>query len=169
MNSLKASLYLVLTLLTVLNCSSTKLDATSELAPKVDALELSVQIQDEYFNFLKTDNGWEGTKKIESQSDNSASSFMNIQPKQGWEEFELILTHFEILDLPNQSDTNGNLSAKLSNISQKYYFTISNNGAKRSYQYINPEADLLNSWEAQSVVSFGTYITTEFTQTPLTK
>ncbi len=169
MNSLKASLYLVLTLLTVLNCSSTKLDATSETTPKVEILELSVQVQEEHFHFLKTNTGWKGTKKIESQGNTNTSSLIAIQPKQGWEEFELILNHYEILELPNQSDTDGNISTNLSRISQKYYFTINNNGEERSFQYINPEANLLNSWEAQSVVSFGTYITTEFTQTPLTK
>mgnify|MGYP003633860530 CR=1 FL=1 len=164
MKSLKVSLYLALTLLTILNCSKAK--TTPEVAPIITDVELSVQIHNEFYQFIKKDSNWSGTKKIESQS---TSDLIAIQPKQGWDEFELILNHFEILDLPNQSDTKGNMSTKLSSISQKYYFTVNYNDETRSFEYINPEANLLNSWEAQSVVSFGTYITTEFTQTPLTK
>ncbi len=166
MKSLKASLYLIIALLTVINCSSTKLDATSEVAPKLNKIELSVQVQNELYQFLKTGSVWSGTKKVGSSSENNTAEIFTIEPTQGWEEFELILDHFEILELPNQVDTKGNLSTKLSSISQKYYFTINNNGVARSYEYINPEANLLNSWEAQSVVSFGTYLTNEFTQTP---
>ncbi len=169
MKSLKVSLYLFLTLLAVINCSKTKSNTNTEIAPFVTDLELSVQIQNVFYQFIKKESNWSGTKKVESQNESNTSQLIAIEPTQGWEEFELILKHFEILELPNQIDTKGNLSTKLSSISQKYYFTVNNNGVTRSYEYINPEANLLNSWEAQSVVSFGTYITTEFTQTPLTK
>ncbi|MFA5668253.1 MAG: hypothetical protein WC967_03350 [Balneolaceae bacterium] len=156
---------LFLATITILGCSQTKpvTEITTEEQPTTKTLlELNVYVGEIYFQLQKTDLGWNAIRSVEVPTERAATDYIQIEPTQGWEEFQMMLDYFNILNLPNQKDIKDYKPSPTTKISRNYIFNITANNTSHSLEYTNPEADLSRSWEAQSVVSFGTYLTNEF-------
>src|SRR5690554_2129973 len=165
MKHIKFYTLLFLATITILGCSQTKPVteiATEEQPQTKTLLELTVYVGETYFQLHKTELGWDAIKSVDVPTEKAATDYIQIEPTQGWEEFQMMLDHFNILNLPAQKDIKDYVPRPSSKISRNYIFSITTNDTSRSFEYTNPEADLSRSWEAQSVVSFGTYLTNEF-------
>lgn len=90
------------------------------------------------------------------------ASIQEVKPRQGWEEFDLLLNHLQILQLPDQSEVVNYPAAEAGDLGLTYMFRVKHNGELRYYRYDNPETVLLDSWQAQSVAIFGSYVMGEF-------
>lgn len=168
MNQINFYTLLLLAVITILGCSQTK-PITAVTTPVVEEepttkplLELNVYVGEVYFQLQKTELGWNAFRSVEVPTEKAATDYIQVEPTQGWEEFQMMLDYFNILNLPNQKDIKDYKPSPTTKISRNYIFHITANNISHSLEYTNPEADLSRSWEAQSVVSFGTYLTNEF-------
>lgn len=127
--------------------------------PKTE-LKIDLSIDGQTYNFVKIKDNWLGFRyDVNAQG---TTKEIKLEPNENWEEFEFMVDHLEILTLPDQSEISNYQEDIGSNISRKYKVVIEEEHNTHTYQYNNAESNLTESWEAQNIVSFATYIENEF-------
>lgn len=128
--------------------------------------QITVLINDRVeFQFVKRDDGWHGNIvefQFDEQGNRVQNRYLTAIPKEGWDDFQNVVEFLNIYQLNNQSDIENREVGSLSDASRSYRITIRNNGEVKSLYYFNPEGEILQNWQSQSVATFGTYLATEF-------
>ncbi len=87
---------------------------------------------------------------------------LDIEPKIGWEDFELMVEYLKIYSLPNQKEIENRKPGAITEISRAYEVSVFNENVDRSYTYFNPEGELTEHWQSRNIATFGTYLINEF-------
>lgn len=131
----------------------------------VPSPQITVLINDRIeFQFAKHEDGWQGSA-VEFQFNEEGikvpSKYYKAEPKLGWTDFEEVIHFLKIYQLNDQSELEDREVGSLSVASRSYQITIRNDGEVKSLFYYNPEGEILQNWQTQSVATFGTYLATE--------
>ncbi len=118
------------------------------------------------YTFIHGEGSWSGyvTSFLPMMENNEleVASIREVRPRQGWEEFDLLLDHLQILHLPDQSEVANYPVKEAGDLGLTYMFRVKDGDELRYYRYNNPETVLMDSWEAQNVTVFGSYLMGEF-------
>lgn len=114
---------------------------------------------------VKERKGWQGYR-VEflpmTGQDLNVASITGIEPVAGWEDFEFIVDHLNIIDLPDQKEIESHSENPATDLSYTYLFRVNNGEEIRMFNYSNPEAEIQKNWQSKNVVIFGAYLMTEF-------
>ncbi len=164
MNTLKLLLPIIAAVL-IIGCAPTKnvVQSTAQEENAFDTdLKIGLIINGKAYAFVNNGEDWTGYTYV--MNEDGAMQEIGLLPNEGWEEFDFMIEYWEILTLPDQSEIPAYKLSDESFISRNYKVVIQSNSELYTYEYNNPEGNLQDSWEAQNIVSFGTYVENEFTE-----
>ena len=119
------------------------------------------------FIFDSTTVGWRGYVNY-YQNRRDSLTFQQklvLTPKADWEEFDLMVNYLRLFDLPPQNEIPGYKGPQPNPNRIFVDFYLKRNDDLVRYTYEHPEAESSNYWESGNVITFASYLSTEFTVT----
>lgn len=177
--------FILLTSLSLIACSSTETavdqsvtsneEASENIASTIDSttsIVILLNSSNPYngkFQFDSTSAGWQGVLET-YQMVNDTMNIVGVnplQPKVDWDEFNDFVNYLQIFTLPDQKSIGGYSNNPLGSQNNPFNVQIEfqvrrANGYKHQYIYSNPAIETNEYWQSANVITFVSYITTEF-------
>ncbi|MFP8490153.1 hypothetical protein ACKGJO_13785 [Gracilimonas sp. Q87] len=160
--------FLAVLVLTSLGCSpSNKVIETSEqmnhdLKPDES---ISININEViYFVFVKEESQWSGDLKTYSLNENNekvVSRHLVSAQDSSWSDFDQFVEFLNIYQIPPQYEVDGWVPDSGELPQRVYTFEVFDGDTTRSFSYQDPERGIKEFWQAQSLLTFMTFVENE--------
>ena len=121
------------------------------------------------FQFDSTSTGWRGELQTFQMVGDSMKivEINTLQPKENWAEFNDFLNFLKIYTLPDQKDIDGYMDNPRGSRDNPFNVQIvvqtrRANGSMNKYVYSNPAIETKDYWQSSNIITFVSYLTTEF-------
>lgn len=145
-------------LVVIAGCSSTK-TATKATQPS-QYIHLNIN-EILYFQFNKMDSTWTGAFQLytlNEQNEKVVQARYSSASDSSWNDFGLFVESLEIFKIPPQYELEGWVPDSGTMPRRVYSFEVFDGDSTRSFSYQDPERRLRRYWQAQSILTFITFI-----------
>lgn len=155
-------IFLLLAGLAIPNCSSLKTEIEGSERPEDVSPYIHLNINEIlYFQFLETDSSWTGAFQLYTLNDQNEkvvqARYVSAEDS-SWNDFGLFVESLDLFDIPPQYELEGWVPNSGTMPRRVYNFEVFDGDTTRSFSYQDPERSLRTYWEAQSILTFFTFI-----------
>ncbi|MDZ7807646.1 MAG: hypothetical protein U5K71_11090 [Gracilimonas sp.] len=117
-----------------------------------------------YFDFFKEDSEWSGQLKTYSLNENDEevlSQHLESAQDSSWNDFDKFVDFLNIYQIPPQHEVNGWIPDSGNLPRRVYTFEVFDGDTTRTFSYQDPERGIKEFWQAQSLLTFMTFVENE--------
>lgn len=117
-----------------------------------------------YFDFVKEDSLWSGELKTYSLNENNekvVSRHLESIQDSSWSDFDKFVDFLNIYQIPPQHEVKGWVPDSSELPRRVYTFEVFDGDTTRSFTYQDPERGIKEFWQAQSLLTFMTFVENE--------
>ncbi|MEO1021045.1 MAG: hypothetical protein AAFW89_00760 [Bacteroidota bacterium] len=127
---------------------------------------VTVQLNQRFqYQFEQDENGWSASRSILYRDTlanlNPVRTVDLIPTGTEWEEFDFMISHLSIFDLPDQADIE-NRKRPIQPGGNFIRFQVYDGNTTRTFSYENPVSELADYWQVKNVFTFITYVLQDF-------
>lgn len=160
--------FLVVLFLTGLGCSSSSavIESPKQTSKNTNPDEsISININEViYFDFDKEDSEWYGELKTYSLNENNekvVDRHLVSAQDSSWNDFDQFVEFLNIYQIPPQHEVKGWVPDSGNLPRRVYTFEVFDGDTTRSFSYQDPERGIKEFWQAQSLLTFMTFVENE--------